>query len=582
MALLKSLTLALVCLSLVPVASAEPARPRAAETAKKPATPAAKRPLPRRAPAARKATTTPVRRPAAAQARPAQLISRPTSSPPSLGSGGGGQLWKNSAPEGSTERERALQRQLDGILDSAWLKSAINGVHVLDAKTGQVLYSYAADRQLNPASNTKLISTAAALDVLGADFTYETRLLGPAPDAGGVVRGDVVLLGSGDPTLRASHLGELAAALKQRGVTRVEGDVVVSSDDRDGLAHPYVRVTVTGAGRDGERPTVRLHPDSAYFTLDNRATTAALPRKRQGGVSVSTVRLGGEGAQVKVAVAGKLRRGQQVSVVRPVPKPVLFTGFTMRAALLNAGITVTGDVRQVAKRPAEGGLAELATHESVPLRQLAAMINKPSNNYLADRVIMTTGAHRYGGETSMQKGIRVMADWLERIGIEPGSYRLENGSGLSHVIHVSARQIATVLMAGSRDERIGRDWIESFAIGGVDGTLRARFAGRPAAGYVYAKTGTLNGVSALSGFVTLSDDASVCFAVLTSGFRNSRARKNQIREGQAMIANAIFDYLRARHGEPTGSGRVLQASDGAGDEDVEGEETPLGNDDVEL
>src|SRR5262249_59468047 len=95
------------------------------------------------------------------------------------------------------------------------------------------------------------------------------------------------------------------------------------------------------------------------------------------------------------------------------------------------------------------GLARLARPPSVRLSQLAALINKPSNNYLADRLIATVGGERFGGAPTMSKGVQAMSDWLARVGVSPGSYRLENGSGLSHAIHISARQLVQVLLFGA-------------------------------------------------------------------------------------------------------------------------------------
>src|SRR5262249_27235479 len=182
---------------------------------------------------------------------------------------------------------------------------------------------------------------------------------------------------------------------------------------------------------------------------------------------------------------------------------------------------------------------ELARHESVPLRTLAAWINKPSNNFLADRLIATAAAETLGART-MSGGVQLMGKWLEQIGIAPGSYRFENGSGLSHTIHVSARQIAEVLLAGAKSS-FGKEWLDSFAVGGKDGTLRSRFSGHAVAGYVRGKTGTLNGVAAMSGFVTIDDGHSICFSVLTNGFRDRR--KPQVREEQPPISDPIFGYV---------------------------------------
>jgi D-alanyl-D-alanine carboxypeptidase/D-alanyl-D-alanine-endopeptidase (penicillin-binding protein 4) len=437
---------------------------------------------------------------------------------------------------------RSLVDRLDGILGSTWLKSAVNGVYVVDARTGQELYAYGADRQLNPASNTKLVSTATAFANLGADFSYATRLVGPPADDDGVVHGDVQLVGDGDPTLGPGDLRDLAAHLASTGIRKITGSVLVSGDERDALAHAWVSVTVVGGNQEGEHAHVRVSPDSTFYVIDNTARTSAATsgkKKRRSSVSVETRMIDGKtGERMRITVSGRVRAGQDVEVTRAVPRPALYAAHTLRAQILAAGIEIEGGARQVSAQPRED-LVELARHESVPLSRLAALINKPSNNFLADRLILTV-AGEVLGERTMAAGVKAMSAWLDAIGVTPGTYRFENGSGLSHTIHISARQIAQVLLAGAKDEKIGRAWIDSFAVGGRDGTLRSRFAGHPAAGYVFGKTGTLNGVAALSGFVTVGDQ-SVCFAVLTNGFRDRR--KPEVRQSQAAIVDAIFGYL---------------------------------------
>ena len=439
----------------------------------------------------------------------------------------------------SDDIHRSLAQRLDGILGSTWLKSAVNGVYVVDATTGKELYAYGADRQLNPASNTKLVSTATAFATLGADFTFATQLVGPAPDDDGVVHGDVQLVGDADPTLGPGDLRDLAAHLGHTGIKRIAGDVLVSTDERDALAHAWVTVTVIAGDRDGEHAHVRVSPESTFYLVDNTASTSASAKKKRGGVSVDTSFVDGKGGErMRISVSGRIRPGQEIELSRPVSRPGLFAAHTLRAAILAAGIEVDGGARQIKARPAAEAV-ELARHDSVPLSRLAALINKPSNNFLADRLLLTVAGETLG-ERSMTAGVRAMSDWLGKIGIGPGSYRFENGSGLSHTIHISARQIAQVLVAGARDASIGQAWIDSFAVGGRDGTLRSRFAGHPVAGYVRGKTGTLNGVSALSGFVTLGE-RSVCFAVMTNDFRDRR--KPEVRASQAAIVDAIYGYL---------------------------------------
>lgn len=449
----------------------------------------------------------------------------------------------NTAVAGDDFSQKLASR-LDGILGSMSLKSAVNGVYVVDVASGAELYAYGADRQLNPASNTKLVSTATAFDALGADFAYATRLVGPPADDDGVVHGDVRLIGESDPTLGPADLHDLAAHLAETGIRRITGDVIVSSDERDALAHAWITVTVIGGDRDGEHAHVRVSPDSAFYLIDNTARTVATTgkKKKKAQVSVDTAFVDGKGGErMRITVSGRVRPEQEVEVTRGVGRPSLYAAHTLRSAIIAAGIEVGGGARQVKDRPGEGGddAIELARHESVPLSRLAALINKPSNNFLADRLILTVAAIT-AGQRTMAAGVEAMSRWLGKVGIGPGSYRFENGSGLSHTIHISARQVAQVLMAGARDANIGKAWIDSLAIGGRDGTLRSRFAGHPVAGYIRGKTGTLNGVAALSGFVTVGE-RSICFSVLTNGFRDRR--KPAVRSGQAAIVDAIFGYL---------------------------------------
>jgi D-alanyl-D-alanine carboxypeptidase/D-alanyl-D-alanine-endopeptidase (penicillin-binding protein 4) len=284
---------------------------------------------------------------------------------------------------------------------------------------------------------------------------------------------------------------------------------------------------------------------------------------------------------MRITVTGRVRPNQEVEVTRGVGRPSLYAAHTLRSAIIAAGIEIGGGARQLKARPevdAKDDAVELARHESVPLSRLAALINKPSNNFLADRLILTVAAIT-GGQRTMTAGVDAMAKWLGKVGIGPGSYRFENGSGLSHTIHISARQIAQVLLAGARDENIGQAWIDSLSVGGRDGTLRSRFAGHPVAGFVRGKTGTLNGVAALSGFITVGE-RSVCFSVMTNGFRDRR--KPEVRAGQAAIVDALFGYLA--QGAPAAAAPTLvpAAQPAAGDVDSEDVTAPDDRPDVRV
>ena len=156
-----------------------------------------------------------------------------------------------------------------------------------------------------------------------------------------------------------------------------------------------------------------------------------------------------------------------------------------------------------------------------------------------------------------------MAEYLEKIGIGPGTYRLDNGSGLSHSSHLSARQIAKVLVAAYQDGKIGHDFLQSLSIGGRDGTLRARFRGHPSEGWVFGKTGTLNGAWALSGFVTTSGAPELCFAIVTNG----GGGKHKVRAQQVALVDAMYRYLAKRNGVALSATTPSPAEPNDGDDD---------------
>ncbi|MBI4508560.1 MAG: D-alanyl-D-alanine carboxypeptidase/D-alanyl-D-alanine-endopeptidase [Deltaproteobacteria bacterium] len=449
----------------------------------------------------------------------------------------------NVAPKGQTALERELQGLLVGILQGKWIRRAQNGVLVIDAKTGDTLFSYGADRQLNPASNVKLVSTAAALDAVGGEFRYRTRILGPAADPVGMIPGDVFLVGNFDPTLRVEDVQGLVQALSAQGIQVIAGDVVVGMNEaRDSLGQSRLIVVVRGGEKEGDLPTVVLEPDTALFSVENSARTTSKGRRARLEVGLR-VKKNSSGERIVVAAAGRIRPGQVFKMSRTVPRPALHVGYLLRALLLQANIEVRGGVRQENAPPPV--LPELAAHESLPLGVLVGKVNKPSWNFLADRVVWTAGAELFGGSPSNEKGLRAMIGFLTRIGIARNSYRLENGSGLSRSNRLSARQIIEVLTTAGRDFRIAPDFLASLSVAGRDGTLKGRFRGHPSAGRFRGKTGTLSGVLALSGFVSIGGEDTLCFAILTNGFKNRR--KQHVRSSQAAMVNAMYRYLVKRH-----------------------------------
>jgi serine-type D-Ala-D-Ala carboxypeptidase/endopeptidase (penicillin-binding protein 4) len=472
------------------------------------------------------------------------------------------------------QRIEKLRERLLEVLHDRPLSRTKVGIEVVKVSDGDVLFAHNAGQLFNPASNTKMLTTAAAMAYLGGDYRYYTALYGPEPDEDGVIHGDVVLRGSGDPSLATSDLADLARALAARGVVRIDGDLYADARFHDPRARGNEGVgegalilnrnTYTVRVRPGEvghAALVSVEPHAAFFGVENQATTVHGKRSR---LRIDAYR---RDDRLVVTVRGRIAdtRGDFIDP-RRLPDGALFAASVLRTALSDFGVEITGDVHT---GPAAGG-ALLAEHRSAPLADVCRISNKPSNNFVADSIYKTLGGELYGLPGTLAKGTRAVLDYLGELGIKQGAVRIVNGSGLTHENRISPSDLATMLRAIYFDVALAPEFLASLAVGGIDGTIRNRFVGTDAVGLVRAKTGTLSGVSALSGYVGDKDDV-IVFTIFVEGFRHRRL--NEIRHAQVRMVDAMLRYLRADAPSSVGEpGRELPEP--AEDSEADGDATP--------
>jgi D-alanyl-D-alanine carboxypeptidase/D-alanyl-D-alanine-endopeptidase (penicillin-binding protein 4) len=472
----------------------------------------------------------------------------------------------------ATTPEGRLRQDLEAIWAGRILRRGVTAVYVVDARTGKDIYAVHPDDKLNPASNVKLVSTATVLDLVGPKWRYLTRLFGPAPDAAGVVRGDVYLRGNSDPTLSRASLEELARTAARAGVKKIEGNVLLSDDAlRETVAPPRIGIRVRAASRIGAAPTVTIDPPDSFVQVHVTATTTASRRARlvitAEPLPVSPPAPGQaapagswDGPRVLVRVGGTIRKGRSGSYVRSLGMRSTFTGYALRQFLRGAGVEVTGGVRladfdgYTREALAAGYLPiELARHRSQSMQELVSRVNKRSLNGLADRLLMTAGSELSGGgPPSMDTGLEAMYAWLERTGLDRRHIVLDTGSGLSHRTQITARNLVRVLRtAAGYTGEISRHgllepatFLASLAVGGIDGTLRGRFRGDSLRGRVVGKTGTLRDSIALSGFLSDDGGPALCFSIVTNG--NQWGARYRIRREHDLMVAAMHRYLEAR------------------------------------
>ncbi len=446
---------------------------------------------------------------------------------------------------------QALRGELQQILTSTGNRSGRWGVLATSLDWGDTLLALNPHQPLVPASNVKLLTSAAAFRALGPDFRYTTFLLSTAPVRDDTLEGDLVLYGTGDPTFSSrfypqetAALDSLAQGVLEAGIRTVRGDLVVDGsyfagpelhpdwnpeDLNEAFSAPIsamtvneslVTVRVEAGGWSGARPLIHVTPPGSGLTVVNQVRTVE-PEGR------SRVWLFRDTPWDPIGMEGEIPvGGRDVWRRLPVPDPLLFSGRLLEEALAARGVEVAGHIRLVRDPgqsilPAPGPRPQaserpriLAIRPSPPLARILGVVNKESNNLLAESVARTLGRHS-GRGASFEGGAEAVREFLvEEVGVRAEEVWLEDGSGLSGENRVSAGALVR-LLAYMADSPEWEDLWETLPQAGVWREMR-RMGGTPAARNLRAKTGTMDGVSALSGMVRTRSGERILFSILSN------------------------------------------------------------------
>ncbi|HLL23028.1 MAG TPA: D-alanyl-D-alanine carboxypeptidase/D-alanyl-D-alanine-endopeptidase [Kofleriaceae bacterium] len=466
------------------------------------------------------------------------------------------------APKEPKARAQWLVDRLAATVSSRpALATARIGYQFVDLRTNALLSARDGDKPFNLASNVKILTGAAALAGLGGGFRWRTAVYGETePDDTGTIAGDLYVRGRGDPTLSVAALQQLAHDVAARGVRNIEGKLVLDAGYFDKDVEPphfteqpkeraAFRAPVASFGVNRSAVTLTVMPEpggAARVTLDPKTEYYVLAKAEVTSVVEGRTRLKVEQKQkkdhVELEVTGQIKIGEgSWDLRRRVDDPARFAAEVFERALEREGIKIrkpqlaTGTVPLTAKL--------LAHHDSPPLLDVVRAMNKYSDNYVAESILKTLGAELKGtaGPATWADGLAAVRTQLAKLGLATGSYRVGNGSGLYAASEVTPKQLVTLLAAAHRDYRIGPDLLASLPVGGLDGTLARRWHGKAAAGRVRAKTGTLDKVITLAGYVALDPDRVVAFAILV----NDVAAKDRKLARAAMdeMIDVIVAYL---------------------------------------
>jgi len=458
-------------------------------------------------------------------------------------------------PSEASGTGRDITRDLNAIVSDPAVRSARIGIVVESISAGKSIFELNPDGPLVPASNMKLLTSAAALVVLSPDFRYETRLVTNGTVRSGILHGDLIVEGSGDPTISGYFndddpvrvFKDWARQLNETGIKEIRGDLVIDNsafpenpygegwnmDDamrcfcapRDAFTfnNNCIQLEITPSAQKGSHFQFLMEPVSDYIRLVDRLD----PRKATGG---DMVRLQYTDPQT-LNVLGSKSPGSGTTVhYVPVRYPAQFGGFVLKETLASGGIKVTGDIlcarncpniADIAQRKNDRQLATLAVYRSVRLAEIIKVVNKLSNNLYSEMLLFAVG--RMPGKTFTTRdaaGIAIQA--LENAGIDMNAAVMADGSGLSRYNRVTPRQLARLLQVMA-STHYSAYFVESLPIMSVDGTLSHRLKGSRASGFIRAKTGTIAGVRSLSGYMTTYKNENLVFSIISNGHTSTAA-----------------------------------------------------------
>src|ERR1051326_5503645 len=438
---------------------------------------------------------------------------------------------------------------IDSILGDSLLSPCFVGVKIVSLDDGKVLYEQNGNKLFHPASNMKILTSATGLKTLGKDFKFETKVTSVKPARKGILGGDLYIKGSGDPLIRTEDVDSIAATISNSGIRRIKGDIVGDVSYFDSVAwgsgwmwddepeadeafispltinDNAISVMVQPGTATGKPVHVELNPSTKYMRVINSGVTSLdtlVP-------PLSVTRHRGENT---ILVQGRISPhspGQEFSL--SMVQPELYFLTLLKESLTGHGITVDGTTRLDSAR----GTITLATL-SHSLDSTLHQINKPSDNIAAENLLKTVAAERRGSPGATLNGLYVMKEFMTSLGIDTTAMILADGSGVSFYNLVSPGTILRLLQYEYADKQSFSHFYESLPVGGVDGTLKNRMKGTRAEGNVHEKTGTITGVSALSGYVTTLDGKSVAFSILINHFPS---KLRELRDVQDRIVEIL-------------------------------------------
>lgn len=453
---------------------------------------------------------------------------------------------------------QSVKDKIDSLLKDQFFQTSIIAANIYDLKTSSYLYRLNSRLLLHPASNMKLLTSVAALLSLGTDYQFITSLYYDGDIVGSTLYGNLYIEGGCDPEFKQQDLMRFVTLLKELNIKSIEGNIYADVsfkdsiywgvgwmwDDDPSTDAPYlsalningnaVKVTLA-SGNVGQPADIILDPPSSFFSISNRTLTVFNKEEENFFITRNWIERKNE-----IVAAGRVSLGKVNNPTGDKSINVIYPEFyfltLFKETLERNGILVKG----------EAGIQNLPAFNKyvgsvpTPLMTVLMNVNKNSNNLSAEMLLYALAEKHFGRPATALNGIKIINELIRLTGQDPEKYRIVDGSGVSHYNLISAELLCDILKyIYNYEKSVFLYLYETLPVAGIDGTLSKRMTTNAAYKNVRAKTGTLSGVSSLSGYVTAANGNLIAFSIL---IQNHVGQTSKAREIQDQICRILADY----------------------------------------
>jgi len=458
-----------------------------------------------------------------------------------------------------------LRNELDYIFNDPNFTNAFWGISIQSLKTGETLYNHNADKLFKPASLIKLFTTSTALLLLGSDYQFKTTFYTDGKISDGVLHGNLFIIGGGDPSISTGHNDEgkdnfieWIDSLNQIGVYSIKGNIIGENKNYEednfgkGWLNEYESnwfAPPTGAfclnnnsneiiitpGDFKNLAKISFNPHNVNFEIYNKVIT-------EHGSTPTSISISRKGKSVLQLTGTIADNDNQYIIYVPVEHPTQFFLNTFYEKAIDEGMTITGFTVSSYEQNENydlNNLLMLFEHKSESLSEIVAEINKSSNNLYSEELLKTIGYELYG-YGSTENGITAMKEVMKKMGINPNNFEIVDGSGLSTFDFVTPKQITNLLYYMYKSDEFD-SFYNSLAIAGFDGTLADRMKKSKAENNFRGKSGFLENVRGLAGYLKTADGEPIALTLIVNNFLVPSQLANYI---QDKVCNRLANFNR--------------------------------------